>query len=55
LLCDKFVPCKYTDTCPIQGEVCAARDERLRRVREWLANNCNAIKPTIKDEEMWIL
>jgi transcriptional regulator with XRE-family HTH domain len=55
LLCDKFAPCEHTGTCPIQGMVCAARDERLRLNKEWLANNCNAIKPTIKDEEMGIL
>jgi len=52
---DKFVPCPNREGCPMRGTICGARDESIRRTKEWLASNCNAVKPTIKDEEMGIL
>lgn len=49
------IHCKSFDCCLINRAVCAVHGESIRRTKEWLANYCNAIKPTIKDKEMGIL
>jgi hypothetical protein len=53
--CLNELSCPQECYCQINRAVCAAREESITRTKEWLANNCNAIEPTIKDEEMGIL